>query len=92
MWLLCGVIRDGCGLGERVVREGDGLWRGERTRWGGRRHDLLGTRCDPYGMSNHYSCSLSHHLGIWILPVSLCVGLGEKKRESIVEGQRLNAF
>jgi uncharacterized protein YcgI (DUF1989 family) len=40
---LCGVIRDGCGLGERVVRD-DGLRRGERTRWGGRCHDLLGTR------------------------------------------------
>jgi uncharacterized protein YcgI (DUF1989 family) len=21
------------------------------TKWGGRCHDLLGTRCDPYGMS-----------------------------------------
>ena len=37
-------------------KEGEGMKRQERkterggvTRWGGRCHDLLGTRCDPYG-------------------------------------------
>lgn len=46
---LCGVVDESCGLGER----GDGVdGRGkERSKWGGRCHDLLGTRCDPYGKS-----------------------------------------
>ncbi|KAF2727093.1 hypothetical protein EJ04DRAFT_506284 [Polyplosphaeria fusca] len=43
---LCGVVREGCGLGGR--EEGEEGERGPRTRWGGRVHDLLGTRCDPY--------------------------------------------
>lgn len=74
---LCGVIRNRCELGERVAREGDGLRRGERTRWGGRCHDLLGTKCDPYGMPHCYFCPLSHHLGIWILLLSYSArGLG----------------
>ncbi|KAF2497181.1 hypothetical protein BU16DRAFT_508118 [Lophium mytilinum] len=47
---LCGMVRDGCGLGgrEELDKGGEGLERGGRTRWGGRCHDLLGTRCDPY--------------------------------------------
>lgn len=46
---LCGIVADTLG------REGRGVWGvkgGEekgRSRWGGRCHDLLGTRCDPYG-------------------------------------------
>ncbi|KAF2204013.1 hypothetical protein GQ43DRAFT_454065 [Delitschia confertaspora ATCC 74209] len=43
---LAGVVMDGCGLGDRDVGAGGG--RGRVTRWGGRVHDLLGTRCDPY--------------------------------------------
>ena len=44
---LCGVIDDGCRLGDRQGgRDGRGK---EKTRWDGRCHDLLGTRCDPYG-------------------------------------------
>lgn len=53
---LCGVVEDGCLLGERkaegIEGEGEGEGEGEakeRTKWGGRCHDLLGTRCDPYG-------------------------------------------
>lgn len=52
---LCGMVRDGC-----EVRDSDGAGgkgreaerdeRGGKTKWGGRCHDLLGTRCDPYGM------------------------------------------
>lgn len=45
---LCGMIKDECGLGEREVAV-DGAERGGVTKWGGRCHDLLGTRCDPYG-------------------------------------------
>lgn len=42
---LCTIIADTLG------REGKGHW-GDghgRSKWGGRCHDLLGTRCDPYG-------------------------------------------
>ncbi|PSN74284.1 hypothetical protein BS50DRAFT_670709 [Corynespora cassiicola Philippines] len=46
---LCGMIRDGCLVedaeGGRAVGRDE---RGAFTRWGGRCHDLLGTRCDPY--------------------------------------------
>ena len=45
---LCGVIKEGCRL-ETVGREAERTERGGKTRWGGRCHDLLGTRCDPYG-------------------------------------------
>ncbi|KAF2010847.1 hypothetical protein BU24DRAFT_427047 [Aaosphaeria arxii CBS 175.79] len=47
---LCGMIKDGC-----LVKDAPGGGREERrterggvTKWGGRCHDLLGTRCDPY--------------------------------------------
>ncbi|MDO3398227.1 urea carboxylase-associated family protein, partial [Nocardioides sp. SOB44] len=43
---LCGLVEDGCRLGDRR-RVGDAGEAKERTRWGGRCHDLLGTRCDP---------------------------------------------
>jgi hypothetical protein len=58
---LCGMIKDGCllenardGLGNSEPgekREDTKTERGSVTRWGGRCHDLLGTRCDPYGTS-----------------------------------------
>lgn len=46
---LCGVVDDGCEVGS-VGREARRDERGGVTRWGGRCHDLLGTRCDPYGV------------------------------------------
>jgi uncharacterized protein YcgI (DUF1989 family) len=49
---LCGVIKDACGLGDREVETSE---RGGKTKWGGRVHDLLGTRCDPYGICAGYS-------------------------------------
>ncbi|KAI8932587.1 hypothetical protein NX059_010091 [Plenodomus lindquistii] len=51
---LCGVVRDGCeikdgpGEGKNGGREESRDERGGMTKWGGRCHDLLGTRCDPY--------------------------------------------
>ncbi|KAH7406709.1 hypothetical protein DE146DRAFT_648198 [Phaeosphaeria sp. MPI-PUGE-AT-0046c] len=46
---MCGMIRDNCLLtdapGNREERKDE---RGSMTRWNGRCHDLLGTRCDPY--------------------------------------------
>lgn len=57
---LCGIIRDGCEIRDAPTGEGKGDGknggreekrdeRGGVTKWGGRCHDLLGTRCDPYG-------------------------------------------
>jgi uncharacterized protein YcgI (DUF1989 family) len=59
MRVLCGMVRDGCLLKDAPVREGEEAAknggreesrdeRGGLTKWGGRCHDLLGTRCDPY--------------------------------------------
>jgi len=45
---LCGVVEDGCEIKD-VGREEKRDARGGVTKWGGRCHDLLGTRCDPYG-------------------------------------------
>ncbi|KAI0746318.1 hypothetical protein C8Q80DRAFT_1174519 [Daedaleopsis nitida] len=45
---MCTIVADSLGEGKE---EGKGKW-GEGhgvSRWGGRCHDLLGTRCDPYG-------------------------------------------
>lgn len=53
---LCGLVEDGCeirdsgGKGIGKGREENRDERGGVTRWGGRCNDLLGTRCDPYGM------------------------------------------
>ncbi|KAF2084041.1 meiotic chromosome segregation protein, partial [Saccharata proteae CBS 121410] len=57
---LCGIVADSLGR-EGVNR---GRWADEegRSRWGGRCHDLLGTRCDPYvnhmlsGRTYNYHC------------------------------------
>jgi uncharacterized protein YcgI (DUF1989 family) len=52
---LCGIIKDGCllqdgpGNGRNGGREESSDERGALTKFGGRCHDLLGTRCDPYG-------------------------------------------
>ncbi|KAF2028893.1 hypothetical protein EK21DRAFT_68766 [Setomelanomma holmii] len=70
---LCGIIRDNCllsdgpgdgvsGAGKNGGREDKRDERGSLTKWGGRCHDLLGTRCDPYighmltGASYDYHC------------------------------------
>lgn len=51
---LAGIVRDGClfkdgpGNATNGGREETRDQRGGITRWGGRCHDLLGTRCDPY--------------------------------------------
>ncbi|KAF9695698.1 hypothetical protein EKO04_006671 [Ascochyta lentis] len=42
------LIRDGPGDAKNGGREETRDQRGGVTRWGGRCHDLLGTRCDPY--------------------------------------------
>lgn len=63
---LCGIVadtlgREGRGAWGTSGGDGDGRDRGVRegergrSRWGGRCHDLLGTRCDPYG---EFFCSL----------------------------------
>lgn len=65
---LCGIVRDGCeikdgeGDGKNGGREETRDERGGVTKWGGRCHDLLGTRCDPYvnnmlsGTTYDYHC------------------------------------
>jgi uncharacterized protein YcgI (DUF1989 family) len=51
---LAGIISDGCllkdgpGNAQNGSREERRDERGALTKWGGRCHDLLGTRCDPY--------------------------------------------
>ena len=42
------LIKDGPGSGKNGGREENRDERGGITKWGGRCHDLLGTRCDPY--------------------------------------------
>lgn len=57
---LCGIVKDGCeikdgpGSGKNGGREENRDARGGMTKWGGRCHDLLGTRCDPYGSFPFY--------------------------------------
>lgn len=46
---LCGIVEDDCEIKD-AGREAKRDERGGVTKWGGRCHDLLGTRCDPYGM------------------------------------------
>lgn len=61
---LCGILRDGCEIKDAAVEAGQAAGknggreerrdaRGGVTKWGGRCHDLLGTRCDPYGTYQH---------------------------------------
>ena len=42
------LIKDGSGNAKQGGRQESSDERGGITRWGGRCHDLLGTRCDPY--------------------------------------------
>ncbi|PVH97730.1 meiotic chromosome segregation protein [Periconia macrospinosa] len=58
---LCGIVDDNCEIRD-AGREERRDERGGVTKWGGRCHDLLGTRCDPYvshmlsGASYDYHC------------------------------------
>lgn len=67
---LCGVVEDGCEIrdGEGEARNGGREEsrdeRGGITRWGGRCHDLLGTRCDPYGQCLDF-CLRCHMTSMW---------------------------
>ena len=69
---MCGLVEDGCeirdseGKGMGKGRESSRDERGGVTRWGGRCNDLLGTRCDPYGMSE--CAGLGFGLG-WAVPL-----------------------
>ncbi|KAF2816524.1 uncharacterized protein BDZ99DRAFT_433849 [Mytilinidion resinicola] len=76
---LCGMVRDGCGLGSREVtgEEGGELERGGRTKWGGRCHDLLGTRCDPYVNQMLTSTSYDYHCHSNLVRAVLPHGLTE---------------
>ena len=59
---LCGIVEDGCKVGDAPDggREDRRDERGGVTQWGGRCHDLLGTRCDPYGRPNPYRHDSKH--------------------------------
>ncbi|EUC28084.1 hypothetical protein COCCADRAFT_110084, partial [Bipolaris zeicola 26-R-13] len=72
---LCGVVDESCGLGER----GDGVdGRGkERSKWGGRCHDLLGTRCDPYVSHMLTGASYDFHCHSNLVRAVLPFGLTE---------------
>jgi hypothetical protein len=78
---LCGIIRDGCKIKDAPTGEGRGDGknggreekrdeRGGVTKWGGRCHDLLGTRCDPYGTFPSFSSLLLSllHFPLFVLP------------------------
>lgn len=63
MRAMCGMLRDNCLLsdapgGSREARRDE---RGGITRFGGRCHDLLGTRCDPYVSHMLTSSSYDFH-------------------------------
>ncbi|KAH7128287.1 meiotic chromosome segregation protein [Dendryphion nanum] len=59
---LCGMIKDGCLISSSPDgREAQKTERGGVTKWGGRCHDLLGTRCDPYVSNMLTSTSYDYH-------------------------------
>ncbi|EMD94585.1 hypothetical protein COCC4DRAFT_207654 [Bipolaris maydis ATCC 48331] len=73
---LCGLVEDGCRLGDRR-RVGDAGEAKERTRWGGRCHDLLGTRCDPYVSHMLTGASYDFHCHSNLVRAVLPFGLTE---------------
>ncbi|EDU43590.1 meiotic chromosome segregation protein [Pyrenophora tritici-repentis Pt-1C-BFP] len=73
---LCGVIDDGCEIGD-VGREEKRDARGGVTKWGGRCHDLLGTRCDPYVNNMLSSTSYNYHCHSNLVRAVLPHGLTE---------------
>jgi hypothetical protein len=74
---LCGLVEDGCeirdsdGKGNGSGREASRDERGGVTKWGGRCNDLLGTRCDPYGMFSQHSRS---GVSVCTFSSSVCIG------------------
>ncbi|KAF2124643.1 hypothetical protein P153DRAFT_349728 [Dothidotthia symphoricarpi CBS 119687] len=73
---LAGVVEDGCKLGD-VGREAGRDARGGVTRWGGRCHDLLGTRCDPYVNNLLTSSTYDFHCHSNLVRAVLPYGLTE---------------
>ncbi|KAF2442857.1 hypothetical protein P171DRAFT_464587 [Karstenula rhodostoma CBS 690.94] len=73
---LCGVVEDGCEVGS-VGREARRDERGGVTKWGGRCHDLLGTRCDPYVSHMMTGASYDYHCHSNLVRALLPHGLGE---------------
>ncbi|KAF1947559.1 hypothetical protein EJ02DRAFT_365139 [Clathrospora elynae] len=85
---LCGVVRDGCEIKDAPVGEGKGDGkncgreerrdkRGGVTKWGGRCHDLLGTRCDPYVSNMLTGSSYDYHCHSNLVRAVLPYGLSE---------------
>lgn len=80
---LCGIIRDGCeikdgpGNGKNGGREEKRDERGGVTKWGGRCHDLLGTRCDPYVSNMLTGASYDYHCHSNLVRAVLPFGLTE---------------
>jgi uncharacterized protein YcgI (DUF1989 family) len=83
---LCGVVADACPLGPREVEgSSEGKERGGVTAFGGRVHDLLGTRCDPYvnvllsGQSADHHCHSNLVRAVSLPPfVHACLPLAEE--------------
>jgi uncharacterized protein YcgI (DUF1989 family) len=73
---LCGIIRDGCRL-DSVGRDEQNDGRTGVTRWNGRCHDLLGTRCDPYVSHMLTSTSYDFHCHSNLVRAVLPYGLTE---------------
>jgi len=70
---LCTIVADTLG------REGRGHW-GDghgRSKWGGRCHDLLGTRCDPYVNKMLTGRTYNHHCHSNLTSAILPFGLAE---------------
>ncbi|KAJ4373420.1 hypothetical protein N0V83_003715 [Neocucurbitaria cava] len=85
---LCGIIRDGCEIRDAPTGEGKGDGknggreeerdeRGGVTKWGGRCHDLLGTRCDPYVSNMLTGASYDYHCHSNLVRAVLPFGLTE---------------
>ncbi|KAL5438967.1 hypothetical protein PMIN05_005492 [Paraphaeosphaeria minitans] len=73
---LCGVVEDGCEV-RSVGREARRDARGGVTPCGGRCHDLLGTRCDPYVSHMLTGASYDFHCHSNLVRALLPHGLSE---------------
>lgn len=75
---MCGMIQDNCLLSSAPnSRHSSTDERGEITRWNGRCHDLLGTRCDPYVSHMLTSASYDFHCHSNLVRAVLPHGLTE---------------
>jgi uncharacterized protein YcgI (DUF1989 family) len=72
---LCGIVRDGCTLPSSVSTSAQ--QRGNTSPHGGRCHDLLGTRCDPYVSHMLTSTSYDFHCHSNLVRAVLPFGLTE---------------